>query len=92
MNFKYDENSFDLFFSIMRNNIRKLFLDNAGAIFRELRTVTETIVKRKCGIVLEGLYGQNYMSKYRNYRATLEIYKKYTLGHIGCISAYFSRQ
>ena len=92
VNFKYDENAFDLFFSIMRDNIKKLFLDITCSIFRELKNVTEGIAKRKNGIILEGLSDQYYMLKVKGYKKTIEEFKKCTLKEIGCIEKYFDKK
>lgn len=88
VNNRYDEKAFDLFFGVLKERIWKLFLKQCIIIFSNLKSVTETIVKRKSSIIFEGIYGQHAKEKMLRYRANLDLYSKYTIKHIGCIEKF----
>lgn len=89
VNGKYDEKSFDLFFSVLKEKIWKLFLKQCITIFCNLKPLTERMLRRKSGIIFEGLNSQNSVNHMKRYMTNLELYSKYTLKHIGCIEEYF---
>ena len=76
----------------MAEKIQMLFLKQCVNIFRNLKDVAESILKRKSSIIFEGLVSYNYMKLMQRYRENTEMYSIRPIKEIGCIERYLDNK